>query len=107
MRKIRGIWFMKKVFPIACTELLILAAIVIGAQSYVSFERIMLNASYRFTHHPPTQIWYYWVNALVNTEFIAKVLLLGAFLVAGFIMRDALRVSKRLRGNFLRMQRVT
>ena len=107
MRKIYGIWFMRMVFPVLAAELILLSALVVGVQSYMSFNHIAGNITYRVTHHPISMLWYFSVEALANTELVTKLLLLGAALVGVFIARDAMRLARQFRGNFLRVPRVT
>ncbi|MEK7150762.1 MAG: hypothetical protein AAB783_01020 [Patescibacteria group bacterium] len=106
MRKVYGIWLVRSMLPLLVAEFVVLATIAVGVQSYMSFENVMSNIVYRTTHHPVGMMWGYVVNAVTNTEFVAKVLLFGALFVGVFIARDAVRVARRLGSNFLRFRRV-
>jgi hypothetical protein len=106
MRRIYGIWFARRVMPFLAIELVVLGAIIICAQSRMSFHNIAANIQSRVTQHSVIFLWGYTIETLRNADFIAILVLIGIAGAGMFIVRDALRVARRFRGNFLRFGRV-
>lgn len=107
MRKIYGIWFFRRVLPIMCGEILLFTGLIVGAQGYISFGRVMDNATGRMSGHPLPSIGRFWMEAFFNTELATLVFVAGLAVLGTFVARDVLRLSKKMRGNFLRLPRVS
>lgn len=107
MKKIYTIWFLRYVLPILSVELIVLSAIVIGIRSQVFVGHVLNNITVRALHYPLASFGRFWVATISNMEIITQVLLAAGFVVSWFVARDALRVSRQFRGNFLRIRRVS
>lgn len=106
MRQVYRIWFVKEVLPLLLAEFIVFVAILAGAQSYMSFQRIMQNISMRVSAHTVSSLWGYTIATVINTEFAALVFAVGALFVGAFIVRDASRAFRHVGGNILRFVRV-
>ncbi len=106
MKKIYTIWFIRYVLPILSLELIVLSAIIMRVQSLVSFRHVFYNATGRALQHSFSSFGLFWFEAVSNAEVVTLVLLAVGLVVGWFVARDAMRVSKQFRGNFLRVRRV-
>lgn len=97
---------MRSVMPFFMLEVAIFAVLVMGVQSYISFTRVWETATMRATQYSISSFGWYLVEALTNTELIAKILLAAGVLLAGLATRDMLRASRHFRRNFMQVSRV-
>ncbi|MDA1335226.1 MAG: hypothetical protein O2794_04460 [bacterium] len=95
MRRIYGIWFVRQVLPLFCLEVLVFSAIIVGAQSYMSFSNIMNNILVRMDNFSPMNFGNFIMNAFTNTEVVSLILFTGAFVVGSFIMKDTFKLSRK------------
>ena len=106
MRKIYTIWFFRYVLPILSLELIVLSAIILRVQSQVSFNHVFYNATSRALQYSFSSFGLFWLAAIFNTEVITQVLLAVGLVVGWLVVRDAMRISRQFRGNFLRVRHV-
>ena len=107
MRKVYGIWFMKRVLPWLAAEFVVLSTIFAGAQSYLSFGHILTNAVVRVKYYSLLSFSDFLMSAVTNADLFTLTMLVGAFFVGTLVVRDTIRATRRMRaGNFLRMSRV-
>lgn len=107
MRNIYSIWFVRKVLPGLSIEVGVLAAFAFVAQNFIKFGHIVNNLLFRVSHQPALKLVDFWLAAFSNTELMTKLMLVGAIAVGVFIVRDAIRTTRRFTGNFFAVSRVT
>ena len=103
MRKIYGMWFVRRVLPTLSVEAGLLVVIAVGAQGFIKWGHIVNNVLWRLSHHPVEKLGHFWLAALANTELATIMLGAGACVAAAFFVRDARRTMR----NFLLHSRVT
>ncbi len=107
MRRVYGMWFMRRVLPGLSLEMGVLALVVLGMQNFLKFGHIINNVLYRVSHHPVGKLGDFWLAAFANTEFITIAMLASGLVFGSLMIRDVVRATVRFRGNLLRPERVT
>jgi hypothetical protein len=81
MRRVYAVWFAKRITSPFVIKFVVLILFIFRMGSYVSFSNVVANmpsfASYGF----------FW-SAFLNTETALKLLLVGVFLLAVWLLRD-------------------
>lgn len=93
--------------PLFVLEVGVFSAIFVGIQSYVSFGSVWDTALARAAHYSIGSFGWYVLASLSNTELAAKALALTGLVIVSLLTRDTLRISRQLRGNLMRVRRVT
>ncbi len=107
MRKIYGIWFVRRMLPILALETAVIGAVALFMQGFIKYGHLINNTLYRWSHHPVSNMGSFWLEAFMHTELVMKALLAATVVVLGLLARDAFRTVRRMGGNFLATRRVT
>jgi xanthine/uracil permease len=107
MRRVYSIWFMKRVFPWLVAEVTVLATIVFGALSYLSFGHILNNAVIRAKYYSTSSFADFIMSAFTNADIMTLFMVGGVAFVGVLMMKDTFKLcSRALRSNFLQTPRV-
>ncbi len=107
MRRVYGIWFVRRVLPILALEVATLVFVVSAVQSYMSFGEFFRNAIERSTSRSLGSALWYWTDMMMHTEHMIKLFMVGAAAAGWLVVRDTMRVTRQMRGNFLTARRVS
>ncbi|MEK7649727.1 MAG: hypothetical protein AAB367_02085 [Patescibacteria group bacterium] len=107
MRRVYGIWFVRRVLPILALEVATLVFVISAVQSYMSFGEFFRNAFDRSTGRPLGNSLWYWADMMMNTEHMIKLFMVGAGAAGWLVVRDTMRVSRQVRSNFFATRRVS
>ncbi len=107
MGRVYGIWFARRVLPILALEVATLVFVITAVQSYMSFGEFFRNAMERSTGRPLANTLWYWADMMIQTEYMIKLFAVGAAAAGWLVVRDAMRVTRQMRSNFLGVRRVS
>jgi hypothetical protein len=107
MRRVYGIWFVRRVLPILALEVATLVFVITAVQSYMSFGEFFRNALERSTSKPLSNALWYWADMMVHTEHMIKLFMMGALAASWLVVRDTMRITRQVRSNFLGVRRVS
>jgi len=107
MRRVYGIWFLRRVLPILALEVATLVFVISAVQSYMSFGEFFRNAIDRSTNRPLGSALWYWTDVIMQTEHMIKLFMVGAMAAGWLVVRDTMRISRQMRSNFLNVRRVS
>ncbi|MSR76289.1 MAG: hypothetical protein EXS68_01710 [Candidatus Ryanbacteria bacterium] len=107
MRRVYGIWFVRRVLPILALEVATLVFVITAVQSYMSFGEFFRNAFDRSTSKPLGNALWYWADMMIATEHMIKLFIMGAAAAGWLVVRDTMRVTRQVRSNFLGVRRVS
>lgn len=89
MRRVYAIWFYKKITSPFALELISFAALLLWMTVYVSPANVLNNAPSVSSPFPAAN---FFISAFSETELITKILFIGMFVSAIFLMKD-LRIT--------------
>lgn len=88
MHRVHRIHFLRRVLGATALKAYGLLAFALGLLSSVSVASVYANMA---GLGAPTQMGQYLLGALMNTEWIVKLLVIGMFVAGGMLVRDILR----------------
>lgn len=91
MRRIRVIWFVRRVLPLLIFETAAVTLIVRQLAESIFFNQVLQNAIAHTFSRSPFMIADFFIRAFLNTDTVVQLLVAGSLLVGAFILRDALR----------------
>ncbi len=106
MRRVYGMWLVRRVLPILVLEIATIVFIVSAVQGYMSFGGVFANMTERATDHSFISFMRYLSDILVNTDHMIKLFIVGAAASSWLIARDMANIMRHMRGNFLGASRV-
>ena len=94
MRRVRAIWFMRRVLPLLVLETVAVAFIVRQLAAYVFFNQVLQNAiAHTFTRSPVMMADFFF-RALLNTDLAVQILAAGSVLIGALLLRDTVRTLR-------------
>jgi len=108
MRRIRIIWFTRRVLPLLVLETAAVALIARQLAESIFFNHVLQNAIVHTFSHSPVMILDFFFRAFISTESIVQILMLGSLLVASLFARDTFRTLRAftLKSNLSTLSRV-
>ncbi len=94
MRRVYGIWFVKRVLPRFLAETVVVYVAVTQIAQHVFVNRVLANAVLHTFSRSPVTILDYFANAFMNSEIAVQAMLMGSIVLAGFMLRDIVRASR-------------
>ena len=89
MRRVRVIWFTRRVLPLLILETVAVAFIVRQLAESIFFNHVLQNAIVHTFSRSPVMMIDFFFRAFMSTEGIVQILLLGSVLVALLFALDA------------------
>ena len=96
MRRVYGIWFVKRVLPRLVGETIVVYIAVTQIAAHVFINHVLANAVLHTFSRSPITIFNYFANALINSEVLVQTMLMSSVVLAGFMLRDIVRASRLL-----------
>lgn len=94
MRRVRVIWFVRRVLPLLILETAAVALVVRQLAQSIFFNHVLQNAVVHTFSRSPVTIVDFFFRAFLNTESAIQLLVLGSILVGMLFARDALRTLR-------------
>ena len=102
MRRVKTIWFMRRVLPLLLLETTAVWFAVQNIAEHVFVNNVLQNAIVHTFSRSPMMIIEFFFRAFLNTEVLIQMFILASLVVGAFIARDALRIIR----NFSPLSRV-
>jgi len=110
MRRIWGIWFVRRVLPWLVLEVAAAALVLQKFAEYVFVNRVFHNATLHTINRSPFDIFSFFTNAFFNTEFIVQALLISSLAVGLLFVKQLFKAYMSLlssrSSNFSRLHHV-
>lgn len=94
MRRVRFIWFMRRMLPFLIIETVAVAFVVRQLAESVFFNHVLQNAILHTFTRSPFMIVDFFFRAFLHTEGLVQILFLASLLVAVLLARDTLRIVR-------------
>lgn len=96
MRRVRVIWFVRRVLPLLVLETAVVALIARQLAESIFFNQVLQNAIVHTFAHSPVMMAGFFFRAFLNTDIMVQLLVAGSLLVGMLFMRDAFRTFRAL-----------
>ncbi|TSC70049.1 MAG: hypothetical protein G01um101470_900 [Parcubacteria group bacterium Gr01-1014_70] len=108
MRKVRIIWFVRRVLPLLLLETVAVGFIVRQLAASVFFNQVLQNAIVHTFSRSPVMMADFFFRAFLNTDIAVQLLIAGSVLMGMLFLRDAGRTLRTftLKSNLSSLVRV-
>src|SRR3989338_2926600 len=96
MRRVRVIWFMRRVLPLLVLETVVVAIIARQLAESIFFNQVLQNAIIHTFARSPVMMADFFFRAFLNTDTIVQLLVAGSLLVCMLFSRDSFRTFRTL-----------
>ncbi|OGZ54071.1 MAG: hypothetical protein A3H64_00480 [Candidatus Ryanbacteria bacterium RIFCSPLOWO2_02_FULL_45_11c] len=96
MRRVRVIWFMRRVLPLLVLETLAVMLIARQLAESIFFNQVLQNAIVHTFTRSPVMMADFFFRAFMNTDTIVQLLVAGSLLVGVLFAWDAFRTFRTL-----------
>ncbi len=102
MRRVRVIWFTRRVLPLLALETLVVMLVVRQLAESIFFNQVLQNAIVHTFSRSPIMIIDFFFRAFLGAESTVQLLVAGSLLAALLFARDTLRAIRAftLKSNF-------
>jgi len=94
MRRVRVIWFMRRVLPLLVLETVVVAIIARQLAESIFFNQVLQNAIIHTFARSPVMMADFFFRAFLNTDTIVQLLVAGSLLVGMLFAWDAFRTFR-------------
>lgn len=94
MRRVRVIWFARRVLPLLVLETVAVALVVQQLATNVFVNHVLQNAIIHTFSRSPVMMADFFFRAFLNTETLVQMLVLGSLVVGMLLARDAARTFR-------------
>ena len=94
MRRVRVIWFMRRVLPLLVLETVVVAIIARQLAESIFFNQVLQNAIIHTFARSPAMMADFFFRAFLNTDTIVQLLVAGSLLVGMLFAWDAFRTFR-------------
>ena len=94
MRRIKAIWFFRRVLPYLIAELAIVAVVLQQIASSVFVNHVIQNAAVHTFERSPVMFADFFFRAFLNTEILVQTLVAATLIGGIFLARDMMRTFR-------------
>ena len=94
MRRVKAIWFFRRVLPFLAVELALVAIVLQQIASSVFVNHVIQNAAVHTFERSPVMFADFFFRAFLNTETLIQTLVIASLIGSVFLLRDMARTFR-------------